>query len=338
VGFEVSGSKVLVTGASGFVGGHLARRLVDRGADVRILRREASPVGHLQDLALEHHVGDIRDADAVRRAVSGCDLVFHVAGAISYWSGDWDWMNAVNVTGTENVIEACLDADIGRLVHTSSVATLGIPPFSQWGDERLIYSWDGYDFGYMATKYAAERRVQEAADELDVVIVNPAMILGPDDRGMFGPLVNLIKRGLLPFYPSGGGCFVHVDDVVSGHLLAAEKGLTGERYILGGENLSWREIMVLIRIYHGRKMGLPIGGGTIRGFARLATAGARLFGRKPLLTPEMAQLVELDLYFDSGKAIRELGYSYQPIADKLYETLAWYEAQSEEQAAHAPTP
>jgi dihydroflavonol-4-reductase len=333
VGYEVDGRKVLVTGASGFVGGHLVRRLVEAGADVRILHREQSRLDHLQDLPIERHPGDIRDSDAVRRAVSGCEVVFHVAGAISYWSGDLAWMTAVNVSGTEHVIDACLDADVGRLVHTSSVATLGIPPFSERGDEGLVYSWDGYDFGYMATKYTAERRVLEVADELDVVIVNPAMIVGPDDNGLFAPLVRLIKRGLMPFYPQGGGNFVHVDDAVTGHLLACASGRPGERYILGGENLSWREMLQLIRIYYGRKLATPVPLRTMRRFAHLMTAAARLVGRQPLLTPEMAQLVDLDLYYDSGKAIRELGYTYQPFADKLYETLAWYD----EHEQHAAT-
>jgi dihydroflavonol-4-reductase len=325
VGYEIAGSKVLVTGASGFVGSRLVRRLVDRGADVRILRRETSRIDRFQDLTIDHHIGDIRDGDAVRRAVSGCDLVFHVAGAISYWSGDFAWMTAVNVTGTEHVVDACLDADIGRLVHTSSVATLGVPPFSERGDEKLIYAWDGYDFGYMSTKYAAERRALEVSDELDVVVVNPALIFGPDDPGLFGPMVKLVKQGLMPVYPAGGGCFVHVDDVVEGMLLAAERGRTGERYILGGENLSWREMLTLIRIYYGCKPGVPIGHGTLRRIAYLMTAGARLLRRKPLFTPEMAEMVDMGLYFDSGKAMKELGYSYLPVADKLYETLAWYE-------------
>jgi dihydroflavonol-4-reductase len=332
LGVPIAGSKVLVTGASGFLGGRLARRLVAEGADVRILRREQSRVEPLQDLEIEHHIGDIRDPDAVRRAVSGCDLVFHVAGAISYWSGDWAWMNEVNVTGTEHVVEACLDADIGRLVHTSSVATLGIPPFSERGDESLVYNWDGHDFGYMATKYGAERRVLAAHDELDVVVVNPAIILGPGDRGLFGPMVQLVKRGFVPVYPGGGACFVHVDDVVAGHLLAATKGLAGERYILGGENLSWREMLTLIRIYHGRKAALPVSAGTMRRIAFLMTAGARLLGRKPLFTPDLAKIVELDLYYDSGKAIHDLGYRFQPLADKLYETLDWYEEHGDDAA------
>lgn len=322
---ELAGKKVLVTGASGFLGSRLVRRLVDRGADVRILRRETSRIDQFQDLTLEHHVGDITDADAVRRAVSGCEWVFHVAGAISYWRGDLAWMTAVNVTGTEHVVDACLDADISRLVHTSSVATLGVPPFSERGDETLIYAWDGYDFGYMATKYAAERRALEVRDEMDVVVVNPAMILGPSDHGLFGPMTRLIKKGFLPFYPSGGGCFVHVDDVAEGMLLAAERGTSGERYILGGENLSWREMQTLIAIYYARKPARPIGHAMLRQIAQVLTVGARLLGRPPLFTPEMAELVEMGLYYDSGKAMRELGYRYQPLADKLYETLAWYE-------------
>ncbi|MBC7543234.1 MAG: SDR family oxidoreductase [Candidatus Sericytochromatia bacterium] len=325
MGHFVAGKKVLVTGATGFVGGHLTRRLVALGADVRILRRETAQTAHLDGLSLETHVGDLRDGDAVRRAVADCELVFHMAAVISLWSGDRDKMIAVNVEGTDHVVQACLDADVGRLIHTSSVATIGIPPFSERADETQVYSWDDHDFGYMSTKYAAERSVLATADELDVVVVNPSGIFGPGSLGALGPLLRLLKRGWLPFYPYGGCNFVDVLDVVEGHLLAAARGRRGERYILGGDNLSWREFSQLIRIYYGQKKALPIGETTMRTMARLAGLVSRLQGRKPVLTSEMVTLANLDLYYDCSKASAELGFQARPLAERLYETLAWYE-------------
>ena len=321
----VAGKKVLVTGATGFVGGHLTRRLGELGGDVRILRRDSSRHAQLADLTFETQIGDIRDGDAVLRAVAGCELVFHVAAVISYWSGDRDWMTAVNVDGTDHVIQACLDSDVSRLIHTSSIATIGIPPFTERADENQVYAWDDHDFGYMSTKYAAERRVLEAADELDVVVVNPSMIFGPGSWENFAPMLSLLKRGLMPVYPYGGCNFVDVGDVVDGHLLAAERGRRGERYILGGDNLSWRELTALIRIYYGRKVAMPISEGTMRGFARLAGLVSRLRGQKPVLTNDMVTLANLDLYYDCTKAMTELGYQPHPLAERLYEALAWYE-------------
>jgi dihydroflavonol-4-reductase len=325
VGHFVAGKKVLVTGASGFVGGHLTRRLVELDADVRIFRRETATTAHLDGLALETHIGDLRDGDSVRRAVADCDLVFHVAAVISYWRGDRDRMVAVNVEGTDHVIQACMDADVSRLVHTSSIATIGIPPFSERADETQVYAWDDHDFAYMSTKFAAERNVLSAADELDVVVVNPSLIFGPGSLGTFGPLLSLMKRGWLPFYPYGGCNFIDVKDVVEGHLLAAEKGRRGERYILGGDNLSWREFSTLLRIYYGRKFAMPIGELTMRNLARIAGLLAHLTGKKPLMTAEMVTLANLDLYYDCQKAADELGFHTHPLAERLYETLAWYE-------------
>lgn len=316
---------MLVTGATGFLGAHLTRRLVELGAEVRILRREQSSLAQLGDVDVETALGDICDPDAVRRAVSGCEWVFHVAGAVSYWSADDEWLYAVNVGGTENVIAACLDANVARLIHTSSVAAVGIPPELSHADEMQPYDWGRHECGYMTTKFLGETRVREAGDELDVVIVNPAVIIGPGDWRNFGPLVELVARGLAPGYPSGGSNFVEVADVVEGHLLAATKGKRGERYILGGENLSWREFITLVSRHFGRRPGFRLPLGPMKLAASLAELGGRLTGRRPVLTRQMTQLADLDLYYTSDKARKELGYCSKTIDDSLFHALSWYE-------------
>ncbi|HEY3228882.1 MAG TPA: NAD-dependent epimerase/dehydratase family protein, partial [Roseiflexaceae bacterium] len=227
--------KVLVTGGTGFLGANLVAALLERGDAVRVLRRANSSLIALDGLPVEHVIGDILEPDAVARAVAGCDLVFHVAALASYWRARRDQVYRVNVEGTRIVMDACSRAGVPRVVHTSSVAAVGIPPPGTVGDETTPFDALSATFAYADSKHRAEAEVQNAvARGLDVVIVNPASVFGAGDHYLnTGRIVIEYGRGRIPVVPPGGMCVVDVDAVVRGHLLAAERGRAGERYILG---------------------------------------------------------------------------------------------------------
>jgi len=233
----------LITGGTGFVGSNLSSTLVDHGYNVRILRRSDSDLRALGGLAVKHYLGDVRDVDSLKEAMKGCDTVFHTAAIVSFKRKDRALQYDVNVAGTRNVVEACLAAKVKRLVHTSSVATIGPTASGEPATEESPYGW-GTSSAYRHTKYLAEQEVYAGVKRgLDAVIVNPSVIVGERDIHFHGgQMIREVKRGLVPFYVKGGMNVVYVGDVVEGHIQAALRGKTGERYILCGENLTHREI------------------------------------------------------------------------------------------------
>ncbi|MFL5801133.1 MAG: SDR family NAD(P)-dependent oxidoreductase, partial [Roseiflexaceae bacterium] len=222
---------VLVTGGTGFIGANLAAALIARGDAVRVLRRASSSLVALEGLPVEHMIGDVTDPDAVARAVEGCDLVFHVAALAAYWRATREQVYHVNVAGTRVVMEACLRAGVPRVVHTSSVAAVGIAPRATIADERTPFDTLSATFPYAHSKRLAEDVVREfVAQGLNVVIVNPATVFGVGDHYLnSGRIVIEYGRGRIPVVPPGGMCVVDVDAVVQGHLLAAARGRVGER-------------------------------------------------------------------------------------------------------------
>jgi dihydroflavonol-4-reductase len=319
--------KVLVTGGTGFVGSQLVAALIRRGDSVRVLRRANSGLLTLEGLPVEHVVGDILDPETVECAVQGCDWVFHVAGLSSYWRAKREEIYRVNVDGTRTVLDTCLRAGVQRVVYTSSVAAIGIPPAGTVGREDTEFDTLSATFAYADSKRRAEEEVQRAVDRgLAAVIVNPAIVIGAGDQYLIAGQLGLeVARGRLFAVPPGGFCVVDVDAVVQGHIAAAERGGVGERYILGGENLSYREIVATIAAMTGRpaprrtlpRQALPVLGAIV-------DAANRISPRPQPVSGDQLRLSAWDFFFDSGKAVRELGYPLLPFRGAAENALRWY--------------
>lgn len=318
--------KILVTGASGFVGGQLTAELVRRGHAVRVLRRASSNLIGLEGLEVEHVIGDILDPEAVARAVAGCDQVFHVAAVSTYLRSTKEQLYRVNVEGTRNVMAACLAAGVARVVHTSSVAAIGIPRDGTPADEATVFDAFSARWPYADSKHRAEIEVQRAvAAGLPAVIVNPAVVVGPGDHYLVASAgIELARRQPL-LVPPGGLCAADVAAVVAGHIAAAERGRVGERYILGGENLTYLEAMTTI----AEIAGLRPPRGTLPAWllgpaATAIDAWNRISGRPPMIGGEQLRLAALRVYYDSRKAVRELDYPLLPFRPAAERAYRWY--------------
>ena len=321
--------KAMVTGATGFVGAAVARALLARGWAVRALTRPGSDTANLDDLDIERVPGDVTDAASVARATAGCTHVFHVAADYRLWVPDPARMRQVNVDGTRNVLRAAADAGVERLVHTSSVATLGLHADGRPSDERTEASTDDMIGPYKRTKFDAEREAARwARDEgLPVVIVNPSTPIGPGDvkPTPTGRMVLDAISGRMPAFVDTGLNIVHVDDVAEGHLLAMTHGVVGERYVLGGENLVLRDILARLARLSGRRpprVRLPHG--LVLPIAHAAEAVARRTGREPRLTVTGIRLAKKHMFFSSQRARRELGYAPRPADAALADAVAWF--------------
>jgi dihydroflavonol-4-reductase len=318
--------QILVTGATGFVGGQLAAELVRRGDTVRVLRRANSNLTGLDGLPVEHVIGDILEPDAVARAIEGCERVFHVAAVSTYLRTTKEQLYRVNVEGTRIVMEACRRAGVPRVVHTSSVAAIGVPRDGVPADEEMPFDAFSAGWAYADSKHRAEAEVQRAVQAgLAAVIVNPAAVVGPGDHYLVASAAIELARRQPPLVPPGGVCVVDVAAVVAGHLLAAERGRVGQRYILGGENLTNMQIMHMIcEIAHLRK---PIGAlpkGLLGPAASVVDLFNRVSGRPPTISGEQLRLAVNRVYYDSSKAVRELGYPLLPIRPAAERAHRWY--------------
>lgn len=322
--------KVLVTGGTGFIGSQLVAALVRRGDHVRVLHRAGSDLMALNEIPdVEHAIGDILDGEAVGRAVQGCDLVFHVAALSSYWRAQRDAIYRVNVEGTRVVMEACLAARVPRVVFTSSVAAIGMRLDGRPADETTDFDRTSSRLAYADSKHRAEAVVGRLVQlGLDAVIVNPAAVFGPGDHHLISGsmIVEFARRGL-PAVPPGGLCVVDVDAVVQGHLAAAERGRTGERYILGGENLSFQQIAATICAVVGRPPPLrTIPSWVIPPAALAIDLFNRIKPGPPTVSGDQARLSMHRIFFDSGKAVRELDYPLLPFRGAVERAYAWYKA------------
>jgi dihydroflavonol-4-reductase len=319
---------VLITGGTGFIGSRLCAACVARGDRVRVLRRERSRLVALARLPVEFVVGDLLDGDALARAVGGCDLVFHAAAISSYWRARRDQIERVNVDGTRALVDACLRAGVPRLVHTSSAAAVGIASAGM-ADEATPFDELSATFAYATSKRRAEEIVRAAIPRgLAVVIVNPAVVIGAGDHYLnAGSMVVAYGRGRVPVVPPGGACVADVDAVTQGHLAAAERGRVGERYILGGENLSYLRLAQTIAEAAGvRPPRLVVPAGLLGAAASAVDAFNRVNPRPPTLTGEQVRLSRLNYFFDSTKAVNELGYPLMPARQAVSKALAWYRA------------
>ena len=320
--------KALVTGATGFVGAAVARALLGGQWQVRILARRGSDRRNLKNLDVEVFEGDLGDLSSLERAAQGCVGLFHVAADYRLGARDPAELYRANVEGTRNVLNAAYRSGVRRIVYTSSVATIGIPADGTPGDERTASSLANMIGHYKRSKYLAEEVVRDAAQGgISVVIVSPSTPVGPGDvkPTPTGQLVLDAAAGRMPAYVDTGLNIVHVDDVAAGHLLAYERGKPGERYILGGQDMSLREILRLIARLEGRKpprVRLPYG--LVLPIAYVAEGFARLTGRSGRITLEGVRMSRKKMFFSSAKAARELGYRWRPPVQAFEDAIRWF--------------
>jgi dihydroflavonol-4-reductase len=320
--------KALVTGATGFVGSAVARALCQRGCQVRALVRSGSDRSNLRDLPVELTVGDLGDPPSLSRALIGCQVLFHVAADYRLGVADPRPLYRSNVEGTRNVLEAAQRAAVTRIVYTSSVATIGLPADGSPGKEDSPVALTDMIGHYKRSKFLAEELVREFLRAgAPVVIVNPSTPIGPGDLKPTptGQMVLDAAAGRSPAYIDTGLNIVHVDDVAAGHLQAFERGRIGERYILGGENMTLREILTQITRLAGRsppRIRLPHA--VLLPVAYASEALARVTGAATRVTVEAVRLARKHMYFSSAKAVRELGYSWRPPSAAFEDAIAWF--------------
>lgn len=320
--------QAFLTGASGFVGSHVLRALEARGASVRCLVRPSSSRRTLAGTSAEIVEGDLRDPEALVRAVDGCSHVFHVAADYRLFVRRPREMYASNVEGTRNVLEAAARAGVERIVYTSTVGTLGPMPDDSPADEGSAVTLSDMVGHYKRSKYLGKQVAKQlAAGGLPIVIVHPSAPIGEADwkPTATGKIVLDFLRGRLPALVDTGLNVVDVRDVAAGHLLASERGRVGEEYILGHRNMTLREIVETLGEITGRpapKIRLPHW--IPLGVAAIDTALARLLPREPWLPLEAVRLARHKMYFDPAKAVAELGLPQTPIEEPLRRAVEWY--------------
>ncbi len=319
---------ILVTGASGFVGSAVARALLADGERVRVLLRPTSPRTNVAGLDVEIAEGDIRDRASVARALDGCRHLFHVAADYRLWAPDPDDIVRANLDGTRAVMEAARDAKLERIVYTSSVATLKLRQDGVPVDETAPNAPDTTIGAYKKSKVLAERLVESmVAEGLPATMVLPSTPIGPRDvkPTPTGRIVVEAANGRMPAYIDTGLNLVHVDDVARGHLLAWKRGRVGERYILGGQDVSLGDMLRVIAGLVGRKpptVELPRG--PIFPLAYAAELVARFTGREPFATVDALRMAKYRMFFTSAKAEAELGYAARPYQDALADAVDWF--------------
>ena len=320
--------KALVTGATGFVGAAIAKTLLASGWQVRVLARAGSDRGNLRQLAAEVVEGDLNDLRSLERALEGCTALFHAAADYRLGARDPKPLYLTNVEGTRNILSAAHKAGVQRTVYTSSVATIGIPTDGTPGEECSPVALSDMIGHYKRSKYLAEEVACDAARAgMSVVIVNPSTPVGPGDikPTPTGQLVLDAASGRMPAYVDTGLNIVHVDDVAAGHLLAFERGKTGERYILGGEDMTLRTILEQIARLVGRKpprIRLPYA--AVLPIAYVAEAFAKVSGRSGRVTVEGVRMSRKRMFFSSAKAAAELGYRWRPPLEAFEDAVRWY--------------
>jgi dihydroflavonol-4-reductase len=320
---------VLVTGATGFVGAAVARALLAQGRTVRVLVRPTSDRTNLQGLNVEPRLGALEDKASLEAALDGSGVLYHVAADYRLWVPKPELMYRANVDGTRALMAAALTRGVERIVYTSSVATLGIDPGGAAADETTPSTLDDMVGPYKRSKFLAEDVVRGMVREqgLPAVIVNPSTPIGPGDikPTPTGRLIVEAASGRVPAFVDTGLNLVHVDDCAAGHLLAEEKGRVGERYILGAENLTLREILRRIAALAGRRpptISLPVA--ALMPLALALEQAARVTGKEPFITSDGLRLARKKMFFSCAKAIAEFGYAPRPVDAALADAVAWF--------------
>jgi dihydroflavonol-4-reductase len=320
-----------VTGATGFVGSHVARVLAAQGADLRLLVRSSSDLRNIQELRAEQVTGDLRDAAALKKAVNGCDVIFHVAADYRLWVRDPDEMYRSNVEGTRAVLEAAKANGVRRVVYTSSVATMGFGSNGHLANEDSPVSLANMIGPYKRSKFMAEKiALQAGKSGMDVVVVNPTTPVGEQDikPTPTGRIVVDFLKKKFPAYLDTGLNLVDVAECARGHAAALEKGRSGERYILGGENLTLKQILDKL----GAIAGLPSPKIRVPYVVALATGvvdeviTGRLLKREPRATIDAVRMGRKKMFVSSEKAERELGWKTVPVDGALRRAVEWFRA------------
>ena len=316
----------LVTGATGFIGWHVARRLIERGDKVRALAR---PSSEIRELDVEVVRGDLRDAASLEQAVSGCGVVFHIAADYRLWAKDPGELFASNLDGTRNLLAAAQAAGVERVVYTSTVGCVGIPP-GGLGTEETPVSIEDMTGAYKQSKFQAEQAALEfAAEGLPVVIVNPTAPVGDHDfkPTPTGKIILDFLKGAMPAFVDTGLNFVDVQDTADGHLLALEHGESGERYILGSENLTLHQMLErLAAVTGGRAPRLKIPHAVAYAAGMASTGWANLTGQEPRVPLDAVKMSRTKVFVSLDKAKRALNFNPQPVDGALKRAVDWFRA------------
>ena len=323
-----SGPKILVTGAAGFLGSHLTRQLVARGADIRVLLRPSSNNRAIADLPLEYMTGDLRDTASLDRALAGVQRVFHVAADYRLWSKRSQDIYDSNVGGTKNLLEAAKRAGIEQFVYTSTVATIAVdrPEHPNEFTDAKLEEMVGH---YKRSKWLAEKEVLDAAKQgFPAIVAMPTTPVGPWDwkPTPTGKIILDFLNGKMPGYVETGLNFVGVEECAAGHILVAEKGIAGERYLLGAENLTLKGVLDLLADLTGLPApSLKIPHGLALGVAYAETAFSRLIGREPQIPVEGVKIARHMMFVNCSRAVRELGFQAGPVSAAFERAVRWYE-------------
>jgi dihydroflavonol-4-reductase len=327
-----------LTGATGFVGSHVARALIAQGACLRLLVRSGSDLRNIQELQAERVIGDLRDGVSLKKAVAGCDVVFHVAADYRLWVRDPEQMYRSNVEGTRAILEAARENKVRRVVYTSSVATMGFQSNGHLADEGSPVSLANMIGPYKRSKFMAEEiAIQAGRSGMDVVVVNPTTPVGerdikPTPTGRI--VVDFLKKKF-PAYVDTGLNLVDVAECARGHVAALEKGKSGERYILGGENLTLKQILDKL----GAITGLPSPSMRVPYLVALATGvvdqvfTGYIRNREPRATIDAVRMGRKKMFVSSGKAERDLGWKVVPVDGALRRAVEWFQANGYVQSA-----
>jgi dihydroflavonol-4-reductase len=323
--------KALVTGATGFVGAAVTRALLQAGWQLTALVRPGADLRNLQQLGADRVTGDLADRASLDRALAGCEALFHVAADYRLGARNPQELYRTNVEGTRNILNAARAARIARVVYTSSVACVGIPADGSPGREDTPVTLADMIGHYKRSKFLAEEVARDAArDGASVVIVNPSTPIGPGDvkPTPTGQMVKDAAAGRMPAYVDTGLNVVHVDDVAAGHLLAFQRGRDGERYILGGQDMTLRDILVEIARLTGRSPPrIRLSTSVVLPIAHVAELLSRVTGLPNRVTVEGVRMARKRMFFSSEKAVRELGYTWRPPAQALEDAVVWFREQ-----------
>ena len=319
----------LVTGASGFVGSHVVLKLLERGQRVRVLVRRESPRKNLEGLEVEIVTGDLTDRASLKQAVAGCRRVYHVAADYRLWAPDPSVLYVNNVVGTRNLLEAAREAKVERMVYTSTVGALGHGENGQGASEKAPVGLRDMVGHYKRSKFLAEAEVMAAARTgFPVVAVHPSTPVGSRDvkPTPTGQMIVDFLNGRMPAYVDTGLNLIDVEDVAQGHLLAMEKGQPGERYILGNQNLTLKEILDLLAKVSGRsapriRLPRPVA----LGLAAVSTTSSYWTKRPPQVPWEAVRMAGRKMFFDSSRAVQELGLPQHPVEEALAKAVRWFQ-------------